>query len=379
MRILFLVTKWPPIAGGAGKIAYNIANAAVERGHTVKVLTQWFPGLPEKEEQNGLEIERIKVPRIFKTNFLTDFGYLVSSMARKISTESKNFDVVHAHDVTVGVGMYAAAKLSKFNSVFKYGGDLVYEFTSMRSPKGWDPAKGDVASWNFDFLSKVAYRTQLNYMKKFSLVYSNSSYSYNLLKDKMGIEKSKWKGKSLRKKLLIPEDSKVILCSSRLVPAKGVNILIDAFNGIEGNNYLVIVGDGPQRKVLENLAANDKRIKFVGNISIKDMPNFYAAADIFVLPSFFDWAPNSLLEAMAMGKICVATKAGGVPEMIDNGENGFLSLPGDRDSLHRALEKALVADRKAFGTSAIRKIHKEFTIEQMVDNTLALYEQFAKK
>lgn len=154
-----------------------------------------------------------------------------------------------------------------------------------------------------------------------------------------------------RQSLGIPETEKVLLYVGRLDREKGVGKLLSALAKIHqpiGEARLVVVGAGPD---LENLQASTHelgltdRVSFVGRISYDKVPQYYQAADIFVLPSeALEGLPMTIIEAMAAGLPVVASRIGGIPEVVENGETGFLVASGDVADLTRALIQLLKED-----------------------------------
>ncbi len=138
---------------------------------------------------------------------------------------------------------------------------------------------------------------------------------------------------------------KTILFVGRLSHEKGVDILLRAFaHSLAGRDdtRLLILGDGPDRGENEQLARDlgiADRMEFLG--FQRDVPAFYRCADLFVLPSRSEGVPLSLLEAMAAGLPLVATRVGGVPDVILDGISGCLVPPEDPRALGAALVNTL--------------------------------------
>lgn len=154
------------------------------------------------------------------------------------------------------------------------------------------------------------------------------------------------------------EDHSITLLSvANLVAGKGIDVLLRALPRIRGRCSLVIVGDGPQRASLESLAQRlliGDAVTFVGQVAPDRVKDYLRSADIFVLPSYSEGRPNSLIEAMAAGRAVVATDIAGVRELVDSGSNGLLVAPGKAELLAEALD-AMVGDfeqRRAFGRAA---------------------------
>ena len=147
-----------------------------------------------------------------------------------------------------------------------------------------------------------------------------------------------------------------ILSMARLVPGKGVDIMIRAIEHLPGNVNLTIAGDGDQRKNLEKLASDlkvSKRIHFAGWVSGVEKNKLLENADIFCLPSTYDAFPMSMVEAMAYGIPVVAVRWGGIPDMVSDGYSGFLAKRAQDDDISDAIKKLLPPEiRQRMGVQA---------------------------
>jgi glycosyltransferase involved in cell wall biosynthesis len=127
----------------------------------------------------------------------------------------------------------------------------------------------------------------------------------------------------------------------RLLPEKGIDILIRAAGNVEGARCL-IVGEGPEEAALK-LAAEEfgsGRVEFTGYLGGDDFRRTVAGARFVVLPScWYENLPFTVMEAMAAGKAVIATDIGGIPEMVDDGETGLLFPLGDETALRDCLAK----------------------------------------
>jgi glycosyltransferase involved in cell wall biosynthesis len=154
--------------------------------------------------------------------------------------------------------------------------------------------------------------------------------------------------------------SPILLWVGRMVPVKGLDVLIDACaklrsDGIAFHQYLV--GDGPLRAVLEQRAVASgvsDAITFVGNVAHTDLPDWYRVADLTVLPSHSEGVPNVLRESLACGTPFVASRVGGIPE-IASGTACKLVPPGDADQLASAIAEALSDAKDGSGHSPLAK------------------------
>ena len=149
----------------------------------------------------------------------------------------------------------------------------------------------------------------------------------------------------LRERLGIRRGEAVILSVGRLSSEKGHAGLLEALGQLrplERGWKLVLVGRGPDREALEELArarGMSPRIRFAGFHA--DVSPFYAIADVFVLPSLTEGSSNALLEAMTAGVPIVASTAGGIPEIVLDGQTGLLARVGDLPGLAEAIRRLL--------------------------------------
>lgn len=181
----------------------------------------------------------------------------------------------------------------------------------------------------------------------------------------------------VRKKLGIRSDSIVVGYIGRIVPVKGLKYLVLAMNILKKkhpNAHLLIVGDGFEKAELQRMAKElGLNAYFAG--WAKNVLSFYAAIDIFVLPSFFEGLSNSLLEAMAMGKAIIATKVGGNKDIVLDGKNGFLVPTQNPHAISLKIDKLIESAqlRKTIGQFNRETAVKEFRWEKTVSKIEQVY------
>lgn len=177
-----------------------------------------------------------------------------------------------------------------------------------------------------------------------------------------------------RVKIGIP--GSILLSVGRLVPWKGFKMLIKIMPQLlEINQFfrLVIVGDGPERKVLETMVKNlrmDKKIYIVGRKSSGELATYLAAADIFILNSGYEGFSHQVLEAMAAGVPVITTAVGGNREIINQGENGFMVKYNDEFNLVEAIKTLWQSKklREQFVEEGKKTVEK-FGFEKMMEKT----------
>ena len=139
----------------------------------------------------------------------------------------------------------------------------------------------------------------------------------------------------------LPGERPHVVFVGRLTAAKNVGVAIEAVRELAAGT-LVVVGDGEERDRLERGAGD--RVRFVGARPRIEALGYLAAADVAVLPSAWENFPHAAVEALALGTPVVATRVGGVPEIVIDGENGLLVEPNDAPGLAAALRRVLADD-----------------------------------
>jgi glycosyltransferase involved in cell wall biosynthesis len=184
----------------------------------------------------------------------------------------------------------------------------------------------------------------------------------------------------MRASLRLPLDAPVIGIIARLTEQKGHRVLFDALVGHRGlaHAHLVVVGDGELRDELERRAvalALADRVRFLG--ARRDLGNILAAMDVFVMPSFWEGLPLSLVLAMGAGLAVVATRVAGIPEVVQDDATGLLVPPGDSAALGEALARVINDDatRTRLGHAAQAFVRPRFGVDGYVRAMTALYDR----
>jgi glycosyltransferase involved in cell wall biosynthesis len=139
----------------------------------------------------------------------------------------------------------------------------------------------------------------------------------------------------------VPGERPHVAFVGRLTAAKNLSVAIDAVRGLDAGT-LVVVGDGEERSRLEDGAGD--RVRFLGARPRADALGILADAEVAVLPSAWENFPHAAVEALALGTPVVATRVGGVPEIVVDGENGLLVEPNDAGAFAAALTRVLEDD-----------------------------------
>ncbi len=181
-----------------------------------------------------------------------------------------------------------------------------------------------------------------------------------------------------RPPLLAPPGARVLMHASNFRPVKNVDMVVRIFAAVHErmDARLVMVGDGPEKPRAEELARNlgvDKHVLFVGNQEV--MEELLPLADLFLLPSSTESFGLVALEAMAAGVPVVASRVGGLPELIEHGVSGLLEDPADLAAHVRAAIRLLENDalHRRIARTARRRAVECFHVDRIVAQYRAVY------
>jgi glycosyltransferase involved in cell wall biosynthesis len=186
---------------------------------------------------------------------------------------------------------------------------------------------------------------------------------------------------SLREELWLPHGSPIVGNIGALVPHKGQRHLIDAAALVlreVPDARFVIAGEGELRGSLEQQIKHLNLEKHVFLLGFRtDVLSLLKAFDIFAMSSVTEGLGTSLLDAMACAKPIVATTAGGIPEVVQDGRTGLLVAPRDHDAMARAILTLLKDEplRRRMGDAGLALVNAKFSADRMVEETLRVYER----
>ncbi len=177
----------------------------------------------------------------------------------------------------------------------------------------------------------------------------------------------------------LPPDARLVVAAGRFSPEKGHRVLVEAIAELKGappEPFFIFCGEGPCRPELERLAGKlgvMERCRFPG--FIKDLSGLFRVMDFLVLPSFTEGLPNVVIEAFASSRPAVATRVGGVPEVVEDGVNGLLVPPGRPRELAEAMARLLEDPGRtgAMGLSGLRTVVDRFNFEEQNSKLEGIY------
>ena len=359
MQILHIYKDYFPVVGGIENHVKMLAEAQVARGHAVSVLVTSRDHHTHIETINGVRV-------IFAARRATILSAPVSPALFDL-LRRETPDIAHLH--------------------FPYPfGEIANHFCGR--------AKRTIVTYHSDIirqkLTRVLYRPLME--RVFARVHRIIATSPNYIASSPVL--ARWQDKCVVVPLGIDPElfvgakqsrttataSPLLLFVGHLRYYKGLNYLIEALRELP-RAQLIVVGAGPMERAWRALAYDlgvDERVVFVGQVSDAELPGYYAASDIFVLPASerSEAFAAVQLEAMAAGKPVVCTELGTGTSFVNvDGETGFVVPARDSHALAAAIMRLMDdADLCArMGVAGRARVRQEFTLEKMVERVMAVY------
>lgn len=375
LNICMLSVDFIPNVGGIAAHVYELSRALCSVGNNVTVITFRKAILAPKEETiDGIHIIRVYLPR---NNVLLYplFAILEYFTVRHI-IKTKKIDLLHSHYV------FPDGFVSRLNPGVP---GVATEHTS-----GFlDRLEGGRLLWLYRWVY-----TRMDHIITPSNELAEAVESLGISESKItfisnGVDTKKFSPKvppkNIRQEYALTPDTKIVLCPRRLEPKNGVKYLIEAASAVlrecPETSFFIVGGSYPDQLALLREKAHKlgvlDHITFVGSVPNAEMPSWYTAADIVVLPSIKEATSIAGLEAMACGRPLVGTDVGGIPYLIDNGRTGLLVKPKDPSGLARALVWLLTndVDRSKMGDLARNKAVELFSWARIADAVGIIYQK----
>lgn len=325
MKIVILVCLFPPTWLAGTEIAtYYMAEHLAQRGHEVHVITSLDEGLPEESYEKGFYIHRLPKIKIRFVGAFTFWADIVRTI-RKVSP-----DIVHAQSLGTGVPALLSKKILKIPyTVWGQGSDVYLPewFTKLTSKSIIKNSDSAIA------LTENMKRAM------------QAIYDHDIAIVPNGIDLKEYTSELPVQN--VEGSRKRILFVGRLHPVKGAHYLLGAMSTVHRElpeAKLVLVGDGEEREHLETLTDNlgiRECVEFAGRVPHERVQDYMNQAEVFVISSLSEGFPVTILEAMACGLPVVATRVGGVPDIIEDGANGCLIDTKDQEQIAEAVLKLL--------------------------------------
>jgi glycosyltransferase involved in cell wall biosynthesis len=387
MRILMVIDSYPPMIGGYQQYVRNLSIALAARGHDVAVATLADTGLAPYEEDGGVRIYRLRGTLQRAEGVFRDRTYappvpdpeLVRAIWDVVRRERPQ--VVHSHN-WMGRSFLPLKRLSKAKLVATVQ-DYSLRCASWILMRDGEPCSGPgpvkclgCAGKHYDGLAKgtaVAMGNWSMAMPEKRLVdmfipvseavalgngLTTGTRPYRIIPNFIPDNVGERYDDSPERRAQLPEDGYLLFVGS-LTHQKGINTLLEAYAGLSEVPPLVLVG----YTVLESPTTFPPNVVVLKNWPHSAVMTAWRHSLAGIVPSIWpDPCPAVAMEAMAVGKPVIASRIGGLPEIVTDGETGILVEPGDSDALRTAIatlvnDPALAARMGAAGRDRVSAFH----------------------
>jgi glycogen(starch) synthase len=373
MRILFWQELFWPHIGGIEVLATKLLGGLRQRGYEITVVTrQDRADLPKEAQYQGIQIYRYPFPwTAFSKGDLFQLLEVRKQIARLQRTLQP--DLVH-------MNCFGPSFLFYHDTMNLHPAPLLATLHTMPQAVMPEKAFGQdglfrktlrMASW----ISCVSSAVLAEARALMPEMAAYSSVVYNGL-EVPGVAPAP-----------LPFHPPRLLCLGRLSKEKGFDVAVKAFASLIDrfpNARLVIAGDGPLRSPLENQATElglERSVEFVGWVTPENVPELLNAATIVIMPSHREGLPSVALEAALLGRPVVATRVGGLPEIVVHKKTGLLVDDATPEAFAAAIRLLLEQPQTAtaFGHAARRRAQELFSFERYVDAYDELYRMIGEK
>jgi glycosyltransferase involved in cell wall biosynthesis len=385
MNICFVSDLFDSSYGGVPVVVRRLIEAFTERGHKVTIVTSKGKSREAVEKRQNLTVYRFPSLTLPKSEGEYALSFPSFRRIRRIY-EREGIDVLHCHIPSL-LSLACVLEARKKGVPSIATNHLLSETFSRNL--FFDSTK----------FNNFFYKIVNSFYNLVDLVLCPSIYGLKTLRKyglkpralvlSNGIELSKFNPNldhaQFDREFGLNEENKKILYVGRLMEEKGLDVLLRAYSIVEDkmpDTNLIIVGKGHLQASLEDQASKLglENVIFTGFVSDSLLKQAYAASDLFVLPSYAEIQPLVLLEALAMGLPAIGTNVGGVPEMIIEGQNGYVLEPGDHEGLAERTIRILNDDklRQEFSRNSLR-MARSHDIDKSADKLERLYSKLVSQ
>jgi len=359
-----------PSWGGSGIVATELGLSLAERGHQVHFITHAMPIRLRRFSEKVFfhQVETHEYPVFLHT------PYTISLAAKMVEVASYyHLDLLHVHyAIPHAVSAYLAGQMLKDKGlksvVTLHGTDITLV--------GLEPAFYAVTKFAIEMADAVTAVSEfLSYTTKDSF---NTSVEIEVIPNFVDTERFSPSAREEARRSYAGDCDKVITHASNFRPVKNVKSVIEVFDRVRRRTpaCLLMIGDGPERVVAENMVnalGIQGRVKFLGNQEYVE--SLLSISDVFLLPSEHEGFGLAALEAMSTETAVVATNVGGLAEVIEDGVNGFLTDPDDIDGMTETVAELLEDEslRVKIGRRARETVLAKYTKEKIVSQYEELY------
>lgn len=370
MKIAQLTPYFYPHLGGVESHVLELSKQLKKKGHEVLVVTTKLEGTKERSVVEGIPVKRVE-PLTIK--FSTP---VIPELSKSLSEE--DFDVLHSHSPPPLLSFFGLrnAKKRDIPFVLTYHCDL--EIPHIFGPLIVSLYKRTIGTYTVSQADKIITTTS-TYGATSRVVWQEDADIIPNAVDTHRFNPNN-DGTWVREKLGIDEDEKLVMYVGRIVYHKGLEYFVRSAKHLGSEVKHLLVGTGDFRPELERIIEEEDledKVIFAGRVPNEDLPDYYAAADVFVLPSVSRLEAFGIvaLESMASGTPVIVSDIPGVREVIVEGEHGLLCEPMNPEDLAGKIRTILNNPEMAekMGKNGRKRVVNKFTWEKVADDIMDVY------
>jgi glycosyltransferase involved in cell wall biosynthesis len=360
MRILVLNYEFPPLGGGGGQIAADFCRYLSSFGHEIQVHTSWHPSLPVREVRDGYTIRRsFAFRRHLHTCTVPEMAaYLVLTLTPTLKhLYAWKPDVIHVHfAVPTGVIAWILYRLTGIPYVLSvYLGDV---------PGGVPEQTDHIFNW-IKPLTNPIWKAAAAIIAPATHIQHLAWQHYHVPTEIIpnGLDLAAAKASPA------PAEPVRLIFAGRLSIQKNPLFLLESLSQVNHLPWrLDILGDGPLMAAAQNLAIElglSSRVFFHGWVTPEQVQKVMASSDILVLPSLSEGLPVVGMQALAAGLAILGSDVGGISDVVQSGQNGFLVPVNDRSAFSARLTEMLDIEVLAGMKRASRQLANNFDLPNL--------------
>jgi glycosyltransferase involved in cell wall biosynthesis len=386
LTVMMLTWEYPPrIIGGISQHICNLSKSLAKNGANVYVVTCDFPGAPQHETTDGVEVYRIDSYKNPAPDFATWVYLMNVNMQKEAATLARRLggqvDIFHAHDwlvATAGIGLkhvfrkpffatIHSTEIGRRNGIHADYERMIHETEAWLTYEAWK-----VICCSDYMISHVRWAFGLP-PDKLVMVPNGVNFAAYAKAEKEDLSQ-------FRNRFALPQE-KIVLFVGRLVFEKGAHVLVSAVPKVleKSDAKFVIVGNGYMKDQLSDLVRGmgiAHKVMFTGFVDDETLRKLQKCADVSVVPSLFEPFGIVALEAMAAGSPVVVSDTGGLSEIVNHDVDGVKVYAGNPDSLAWGITRVLTDEGFAnrLRTNAHKKVQEKYNWDAIAQQTKTVYE-----
>ncbi len=386
LNVLMLSWEFPPFkVGGLAAHVYDLSKMLVKKGYNIHVVTCSFPGAADYELVDGVHVHRFDAYEIPAPEFLQwdlNMNVLMEKKAIEIVKEH-DIDIIHAHDWLVAsaaiglkhlfrkplIATIHSLERGRRNGLYNDGQHMIDQIENFLIQEAWH---------------NIVCSQYMQSLCHFSFTFPNDKMTIipnGVRYDDFSVGLSKGDAVKHHKKYALIEEQ-IVAYIGRLVPEKGVNVLLGAVKPVlekMPNTKFVVAGEGWHRNELQRITKEleiEEKVLFTGYLPEEDFLAYFNVSDILVVPSTYEPFGIVALEGMATKTPIIVSDVGGLSEIVDHQWTG-MKVPADNsqalaDSIIELLTNETLRNRIV--SNAVDKLKHVYDWSIIADHTIKVYQ-----